>query len=163
MCHSCESLFHEDDNLPADQQNIISQALVVLFSRLSQPGADTFTRSEDTRHWLQLHLATQTREVVIALYLDNQHRLLASVPMFAGSINHTQIEPREIARAALRHNAAAVILAHSHPSGEAEPSQADRKITERLQTALQLVDVRLLDHLIVGGRDIVSLAERGWL
>ena len=97
------------------------------------------------------------------LFLDNQHRLIAYETLFTGTINHTQVHPREVVKAGLKHNCAAVIVAHSHPSGEAEPSQADRKITECLKQALDLVDIRLLDHLVVGGIDIVSFAERGWL
>ena len=98
-----------------------------------------------------------------ALFLDNQHRLIAHETLFTGTINHTQVHPREVVKAGLKHNCAAVIVAHSHPSGEAEPSKADRQVTTRIQQALDLVDIRLLDHLVVGGMEITSFADRGWL
>lgn len=94
-------------------------------------------------------------------YLDNQHRLLESETLFAGSVNHVQVHSREVVKSALRFNAAAVVLAHNHPSGDPEPSQCDRNITGRLKEALELVDVKTLDHLVVGSDGIVSFAERG--
>ena len=97
------------------------------------------------------------------LWLDNQHRLIAYDTLFLGTINTITVHPREIVKAGLKHNAAAAILAHNHPSGLAEPSHADRQMTERLKNALELVDIRLLDHLVVGGMDVISFAERGWL
>jgi DNA repair protein RadC len=114
------------------------------------------------RDWLRLQLATLEREEFIALFLDNQHRLIAHETLFTGTINHTQVHPREVVKAALNITLLPCSL-HSHPSGHAEPSDADRRITERLKQALELVDIRLLDHLVVGGMEIVSLAERGWL
>lgn len=95
--------------------------------------------------------------------LDNQHRLIADDMLFLGTINSINVHPREVVKTGLKHNAAAAVLAHNHPSGHSEPSDADRRITERLKQALDLVDIRLLDHLVVGGMDIVSFAERGWL
>ncbi|MEH4990322.1 RadC family protein [Enterobacter ludwigii] len=146
---------------PADQQTI-REALTLLECQLREPGA-SFTSSHAVRDWLRLQLASLEREEFTALFLDNQHRLIAHETLFTGTINHTQVHPREVVKAGLKHNCAAVIVAHCHPSGEAEPSQADRKITERLRTALDLVDIRLLDHLVVGGMEIVSFSERGWL
>ncbi|WP_117145357.1 RadC family protein, partial [Klebsiella pneumoniae] len=105
----------------------------------------------------------QEREVFMVLYLDNQHRLLESETLFAGSINHVRVHPREVLKSALRFNAAAVVLAHNHPSGDPEPSQCDRNITGRLKEALALVDVNTLDHLVIGSDGIVSFAERGWI
>ncbi len=99
----------------------------------------------------------------MVLYLDNQHRLLESETLFAGSVNHVQVHPREVVKSALCFNAAAVVLAHNHPSGDPEPSQCDRNITGRLKEALALVDVNILDHLVVGSDGIVSFAERGWI
>ena len=99
----------------------------------------------------------------MVLYLDNQHRLLTHETLFKGTINHTQVHPREVVKSALKHNAAAVVVAHNHPSGVAEASQADRQITERLKKAMELMDIHLLDHLVIGRMDIVSFAERGWL
>lgn len=99
----------------------------------------------------------------MVLFLNNQHQLLAHETLFTGGVRHTEVHPREVLRAAMRHNAAAVVLAHNHPSGDAEPSQADRLITTRLVNTLELVDIRVLDHFVVGHRDILSFAERGWL
>ena len=148
--------------LPASAQHTIREALTLLERQLREPGA-SFTSSHAVRDWLRLQLATLEREEFTVLFLDNQHRLIAYETLFTGTINHTQVHPREVVKAGLKHNCAAVIVAHSHPSGEAEPSQADRKITECLKQALDLVDIHLLDHLVVGGIDIVSFAERGWL
>jgi len=148
--------------LPASAQHTIREALTLLERQLREPGA-SFTSSHAVRDWLRLQLASLEREEFTALFLDNQHRLIAHETLFTGTINHTQVHPREVVKAALRHNSAALIVAHSHPSGLAEPSQADRQITERLKQTLELVDIRLLDHLVVGGMDVVSFAERGWL
>ena len=148
--------------LPASAQQTIREALTLLDRQLREPGV-SFTSSHAVRDWLRLHLATQEREEFTALFLDNQHRLLAHETLFTGTINHTQVHPREVVKAGLKHNCAAVIVAHSHPSGEAEPSKADRQVTTRIQQALDLVDIRLLDHLVVGGMEITSFADRGWL
>lgn len=146
---------------PADQQTI-REALTLLACQLREPGA-SFTSSHAVRNWLCLQLASVEREEFTALFLDNQHRLIAHETLFTGTINHTQVHPREVVKAGLKHNCAAVIVAHCHPSGLAEPSKADRQVTTRIQQALELVDIRLLDHLVVGGMEIVSFSERGWL
>lgn len=146
---------------PSEQQTI-REALTLLERQLREPGA-SFTSSNAVRDWLRLQLASLEREEFVVQFLDNQHRLIAHETLFTGTINHTQVHPREVVKAALKHNAAAVIIAHCHPSGLAEPSLADRHITERLKQALDLVDIRLPDHLVVGGMDIVSFAESGWL
>ncbi|MGJ3448716.1 RadC family protein [Enterobacter sp. PTB] len=146
---------------PADQQTI-REALTLLACQLREPGA-AFTSSHAVRDWLRLQLASLEREEFTVLFLDNQHRLIAHDTLFTGTINHTQVHPREVVKAGLKHNCAAVILAHCHPSGLAEPSKADQRITERLKQALDLVDIRLLDHLVVGGMEITSFADRGWL
>ncbi|WP_373226014.1 DNA repair protein RadC [Enterobacter cloacae complex sp. ESBL7] len=148
--------------LPVSAQHTIREALTLLEQQLREPGA-TFTSTTAVRDWLRLQLATLEREEFVVLFLDNQHRLIAYETLFTGTLNHTQVHPREVVKAGLKHNCAAVIVAHCHPSGLAEPSNADRKITERLQAALELVEIRLLDHLVVGGMDTVSFAERGWL
>ncbi|ENX4473474.1 DNA repair protein RadC [Enterobacter roggenkampii] len=148
--------------LPASAQHTIREALTLLERQLREPGA-SFTSCNAVRDWLRLQLASQEREEFSVLFLDNQHRLIAYETLFTGTISHTQVHPREVVKAGLKHNCAAVIVAHCHPSGEAEPSQADRQITERLKQALKLVDIRLLDHLVVGGMEIVSFSERGWL
>lgn len=148
--------------LSASAQHTIREALTLLEGQLREPG-ESFTSSHALRDWLRLQLATQEREEFTALFLDNQHRLIAHETLFTGTINHTQVHPREIVKAALQHNAAAVVVAHNHPSGYAEPSQDDRNITGRISKALALVDIRLLDHMVIGGIEIVSFAERGWL
>jgi DNA repair protein RadC len=102
-------------------------------------------------------------EVFCCLFLDNRHRLIAFDELFRGTIDGASVHPREVVRQALQRNAAAVILAHNHPSGVAEPSQADELITHRLKDALALVDIRVLDHLIVGDSRCTSFAERGLL
>ena len=116
-----------------------------------------------TRVFLVAKLRDLPYEVFCALFLDNRHRLIACDELFRGTIDGASVHPREVVRQALARNAAAVILAHNHPSGVAEPSQADELITLRLKDALGLVDIRVLDHLIVGDNRCVSLAERGVL
>ncbi|HDL8241467.1 TPA: DNA repair protein RadC [Yersinia enterocolitica] len=144
------------------EQRTIRRALNLLAKQLREPGV-AFTSTHVTRDWLRLHLTGLEREVFIVLWLDNQNRLLAQETLFTGTINSTTVHPRELVKSAMKHNAASAVLAHNHPSQLAEPSQADRQITDRLVNALGLVDVRVLDHLVVGGLDIVSFAERGWL
>ncbi|HHR4013930.1 TPA: RadC family protein [Salmonella enterica] len=146
---------------PTDQQTIRT-AMTLLECQLREPGA-AFTSSSSVRDWLRLQLATLDREAFTVLWLDNQHRLIAHDTLFLGTINSITVHPREVVKSGLKHNAAAAVLAHNHPSGEAEPSHADRQITARLKQALELVDIRLMDHLVVGGMEIVSFAERGWL
>ncbi|CAM6327372.1 RadC family protein [Citrobacter portucalensis] len=143
-------------------QRTIRRAINLLDKYLRQPGIP-FTSSTAARDWLRLQLAGQEREVFMVLYLDNQHRLLESETLFAGSVNHVHVHPREVVKSALRFNAAAVVFAHNHPSGDSEPSQCDRNITGRLQEALALVDIKTLDHLVIGSEGIVSFAERGWI
>ena len=117
----------------------------------------------DSASYLKARLRDYPYEVFAVLYLDTRHRPIACEELFRGSIDGASIYPREVVRRALAHNAAAMIFAHNHPSGIAEPSEADRLITRRLQDALALVEVRVLDHLIVGDGAPVSLASRGWI
>jgi DNA repair protein RadC len=117
----------------------------------------------DTRRFLTARLRRHEHEVFACLFLDNRHRLIRFEELFRGTVNGASVHPREIAKRALHHNAAAVIIAHNHPSGVAEPSQADRVITDRIRDAMALIDVRLVDHFVVGDGDIVSFAERGWV
>jgi DNA repair protein RadC len=124
---------------------------------------DALTSPELTRRYLRLQLQHEVREVFAALYLDSQHRALAYEPIAHGTLDSAAVYPREVLKRCLHHHAAAVIFAHNHPSGVAEPSQADRRITERLCDALALVDIRVLDHIVVGEGDCTSFAERGWL
>ena len=108
-------------------------------------------------------LAALEHEVFVGLFLDSQHRLIADRELFRGTLAQTSVYPREVVKSALALNAAAVIFAHNHPSGVAEPSRADELLTQSLKAALQLVDVRTLDHFVVAGAHVVSFAERGLL
>ncbi len=123
--------------------------------------ANALTDPRDARDYLHARLTGHDREVFACLMLDNRHRVIAFEELFYGSIDAASIHAREVVKTVLRHNAAAVIFAHNHPSGVAEPSQSDLHITRRLQSALALVEVRVLDHIIVGDTLTVSLAERG--
>lgn len=116
-----------------------------------------------TRQYLQSLLAHREREVFLVLFLDNQHRVIRHEELFTGTINSVEVHPREIVREALKANAAAIILAHNHPSGKAEPSHADRSITEVVIEACRLLEIRVLDHLVIGRGECVSFAERGWI
>ena len=119
------------------------------------------TSPEAVRDYLRMSLSTLPHEAFMALFLDSQHRLLAAEELFRGTLAQTSVYPREVLKAALAHNAAAVIFAHNHPSGVAEPSRADELLTQALKQALGLVDIRTLDHFVVAGHQVVSFAERG--
>ena len=114
-----------------------------------------------TRHYLTARLRDYPYEVFACLFLDTRHRVISYEELFRGTIDGASVHPREVVKKALGHNAASVIFAHNHPSGVAEPSKADQGITKRLVDALALVDVRVLDHLVVGDGEMVSFAERG--
>jgi len=129
----------------------------------SMEKGNAFQNPQMVKDYLCSELRHRQREIFGVLLLDNQHRMLDYRELFQGTIDGASVYPREVVKLALSHNAAAVILAHNHPSGIAEPSQADRRITERLQQALQLVDIRVLDHMVVGDGEVASFAERGWL
>lgn len=122
---------------------------------------DPLRSPEDTRRFLSSRLATYPHEVFSGLFLDNRHRVIRYQELFRGTIDGAAVYPREVVRQALEVNAAAVIFAHNHPSGVAEPSQADVSLTRRLKEALALVDIRVLDHMVVGHGEVISLAERG--
>ena len=124
---------------------------------------DVIANPEDTREYLKSQLRDKPYEVFAALFLDNRHQIIKFEELFRGTIDGASVYPREVVKKALEQNAAALIIAHNHPSGVAEPSSADERITLRLKDALGLVDIRLLDHLIIGDGEIVSLAERGVL
>ena len=124
---------------------------------------DAMSNPDDTRRFLVSTLRDYPYEVFACLFMDNRHRVICFEEMFRGTIDGASVHPREIVKQALTHNAAAVILAHNHPSGVAEPSQADKSLTRRLKEALSLVDIRVLDHFVVAGGEAVSFAERGLL
>jgi len=124
-------------------------------SALTSPGA--------VRDYLRLAIAGHEHEVFVCLWLDAQHRVIGCEELFRGTLTQTSVYPREVVKAALRNNAAAVIFAHNHPSGAAQPSQADELLTRNLKEALAMVDIKVLDHFIVAGRQALSFAERGLL
>lgn len=144
---------------PLTQEEILEQARHIVGrklahgTRLSDPSA--------SKRYLMIQLAELEHEVFACIFLDNRHRVIAYEEMFRGTIDGATVHPREVVKSALGHNAAALIFAHNHPSGEPEPSQADLHLTRRLKEALSLVDIRVLDHLVVGGQGVVSFAERG--
>lgn len=123
--------------------------------------APALSNPRDSGDYLRAQLRHLPYEVFGCLFLDNRHRVLAFEELFRGTINNASVHPREVVRACMRHNASAVILAHNHPSGIAEPSEADRTITRELKDALQLIDVRVLDHLVIGRGEPVSMASLG--
>ena len=125
--------------------------------------SDALTSPVHTSRFLCARLRSRPHEVFACLFLDNRHRVISFEEMFRGTIDGASVHPREVAKRALELNAAALIAAHNHPSGVAEPSLSDRAITDKLRDALALVDVRLLDHFVIGDGEVVSFAERGWL
>lgn len=129
----------------------------------SLPRGQAIRSPADTEAYLIAKLRDLPHELFCCLYLDNRHRIISFDELFRGTIDGTSVYPREVVKQALSVNAAAVIVAHNHPSGVAEPSQADERITRRLKAALELVDIRLLDHLVIGGGKVSSLAKRGML
>jgi len=139
---------------------IIGMALVVLQSRLKNHGP-VLSSPDTVKNYLRLTLAAHEHEVFTVLFLDAQHQMIEVEEMFRGTLTQASVYPREVVKRVLYHNAAAVILAHNHPSGVAEPSSADKSLTDNLKQALALVDVRVLDHFIVAGSDCLSFSEGG--
>lgn len=149
------------DSKYVQMQAIFEMARRALREEMQQ--RDALTSPQAVRDYLCLRLGGLSREVFVVLFLDAQHRVLEQEELFAGTLTQTSVYPREVVRRALHHNAAAVILAHNHPSGVAEPSRADEQLTSALRQALGLVDVRVLDHFVIAGNVAVSFAERGLL
>jgi len=165
-------LLHADSDALAAERGIgrSRSALILALPELARryfeeslPVGQTIRSPTDTQDFLHAKIRHLGHEMFCCLYLDNRHRVLRFDELFRGTIDGTSVYPREVVKEALAINAAAVILAHNHPSGVAEPSQADERITRRLKSALELVDIRLLDHLIVGDGETTSLASRGLL
>lgn len=144
----------------SELNELLERAADALAAKYKREG--TFTNPTNVKEYLKLKLGAHDREVFAVMFLDNQHQLISFEELFFGTIDAASIYPREVLKAALNHNAAAVVFAHNHPSGISEPSQADRRITQRLVDALKLVDIRVLDHIVVG-EDCVSFAEKGWV
>lgn len=146
--------------MPEHERSVVDAALAILGRYLGEPGA-IFDNPGAVRDFLRLHLGAEKTEVFAVLYLDSQNRAIAFESPFHGTLAKASVYPREIARAALGHHAAAVILAHNHPSGEARPSRADEYLTQTLKSALALIDVKVFDHFIVTGNGCASMAEMG--
>ncbi len=144
---------------PASSEEVLQHARRVLSYRVRR-GA-TMSSPEAVKDYLHVQLGVLEHEVFCVIFLDAQHRIVALKEMFRGTVTQTSVYPREVVKESLAVNAAAVILAHNHPSGVAEPSRADEFLTQSLRQALALVDVRLLDHLVVAGADVTSFAELG--
>lgn len=139
---------------------IIEQALGILESRLKSSEL-TVSSAQDVKNYLQLKLADLEHESFNVMFLDTKHGLIEMCALFRGTIDSAAVYPREVVKATLAFNAAAVILSHNHPSGDCTPSFADRQITQKLQDALSLIDVKVLDHIVVGRRNSYSFAEHG--
>lgn len=156
-------LFNSESVTPTQysvsEQKAINRALRILSRVLTTQ--DAFTSPATVKQFCQLHIASELDEHFCVLFLDTRHRLISFEQLFRGTIDGASVYPRVVVRRALEVNAAAVIFTHNHPSGVSEPSQDDIRITERLKTALALVDVRVLDHIVVGRGETTSLAERG--
>lgn len=147
-------------DMPDHERAVIDAALTILGGYLRQPGG-AFHSPDGVKNYLRLQLASERREVFAVLFLDSQNRVIAFEVMFVGTLSQTSVYPREVVTAALCHEAVAVVLAHNHPSGSVQPSRADEHLTYTLKQALALVDVRVLDHIIVGGDAVLSMAEQG--
>jgi len=151
----------------ADLQVTINSALQLLFEELQRQNLHAtvaaFTAPEIVKNYLTLSLALEEREHFHVLFLNNQHKLLLDDRLFSGTIDGASVYPREVVKRALQCNAAAVILAHNHPSGICVPSEADKGITDKLKQALSTIDIRILDHIIVGHMETYSFAEHGAL
>ena len=160
---SAALLVHDVDGQyrPARAEEVLQQARRVLSHRVRR-GA-TMSSPQAVKDYLRVQIGVLEHEVFCVLFLDAQHRIIALKQMFRGTVTQTSVYPREVVKESLALNAAAVILAHNHPSGAAEPSRADEFLTQTLKATLALVDVRVLDHLVVAGADCESFAERGLL
>ncbi|MFN9473953.1 RadC family protein [Acidovorax sp.] len=145
----------------AEPDEVLQAAQRLLIDKLQ--GREVLSSPKAVRDFLRVKLGALEHEVFAVLMLDSQNRLIEYVELFRGTVSQASVYPREVVKEALRHNAAAMILVHNHPSGVADPSRADEHLTQNLKAALQLVDVRVLDHLVVAGVETVSFAERGLL
>lgn len=143
----------------AQLQAVVEMARRALREELKK--GDAMSSPKSVRDYLRLSLEGKKHEIFIGIFLDAQNRTIATEELFNGTLTQTSVYPREVVKRALHHNAAAMIFAHNHPSGVAEPSQADEILTQSLKQALALVDVKVLDHFIVGGGNAMSFAERG--
>lgn len=146
--------------LRARERATLDKALAIVGRVLREPGV-CFHTPDAVKQYLRLHLSGEKHERFAVLFLDVQNRCIALELMFTGTLTQTSVYPREVVMAAFRHGATAVVLAHNHPSGSVQPSRADQALTQTLKVALSLVDVRVLDHVIVGARETLSMFEQG--
>jgi DNA repair protein RadC len=147
--------------LTAREERAIYRAMGILETHLRQTSSEVFNTPTQVRKYLTLKLAREESEQFVVMFLDTQHRLIEAETMFYGTLCQVSVSPREVVKRALQHNAAAVILAHNHPSGIADPSDEDILLTVALRAALRLIDVRILDHFIIAANDALSLEESG--
>lgn len=145
----------------APEQCQVARELLTRWLHEEMQAGDAMNAPKAVRDFLTLHFAGQEYESFVVIFMDAQHRVIKASELFRGTLTQTSVYPREVVKASLKHNCAAVILAHNHPSGATEPSQSDRMLTDALKQALALVDVRVLDHFIVAGNQTLSFAERG--
>lgn len=150
-----------DNTGRASDDGVIAEALAILSARMNK--GKLFDSPSTVKDYLRLRLAPLEYEVFAVVFVDAQHRLIACEDIFRGTLTQTSVYPREVVKRALQLNAGAVIFAHNHPSGHPEPSRADEFLTQTLKSALALVDVKVLDHIVVGNAGTVSFAERGLL
>jgi len=148
---------------PANQRLLAARELIKRSLAEGFRNADALTSPQSVREYLRISLMGRGHEVFMVLFLDAQHRLIEAEEMFRGTLTQTSVYPREVVKRSLYFNAAAVIFAHNHPSGIAQPSQADELLTRSLKEALALVDIKVLDHFVIGGNAVMSFAERGLL
>jgi DNA repair protein RadC len=151
----------ESGPAPVRDAEIINAALEILASRIAT--GSVIQNMEDAKKYLAVRFAGLEHEVFAIVYLTNRHQVIACEELFRGTVDGASVHPREVVKSALQYNAAALLIAHPHPSGIAEPSAADELITRRLKSALALVDIRIIDHLVIAGDCAVSMAERGLL
>lgn len=154
-------MLRDIDGQLASDEEIVTAALRIVAKKMRS--APVLSHPRATRDYVTLRFADLEHEVFAILFLDNRHRVIAFEELFRGTVDGASVHPREVVKRVLCHNASAVIFTHNHPSGVAEPSQADQLITRRLKDALSLIEVRVLDHLVVGGTVVESFAERGLL
>lgn len=146
-----------------DADKIIATALKCLEERMTYSTNEIFNSSKNIKNYLRLHLGQEKNEVFAVIFMDNQHRLISFDRLFTGTINEAVVYPRCVVQKALQYNAATIIVAHNHPSGIAKPSEADKRITADLRKILEIVNVKILDHIVVTAADTYSFAEEGLL
>ncbi len=160
---SLNALFARQEAKCIPAQFQVARELLTRWLHEEMKEGDAMNSPQVVKDFLTLHFAGQEYESFVAIFLDAQHRVIKASELFRGTLTQTSVYPREIVKASLKHNCAAVIFAHNHPSGVVEPSQSDRMLTDALKQALSLVDVRVLDHFVVAGNKTMSFAERGMI